>query len=284
MVKPLFNLTEKEYRLERKAWKLRDKISLITAQLNIQPDHDDKGHFYTFNGKRYPSVTGRLQLLKDPSLANWKMNRALDYMFQHFPEITNENLVQHLENAKLLPQTEFETAGSIGTAVHGWREVWMNDILANGYDPKTIPAYNPNADPQVISGCRAFQKFMAETGYMPIACELNLADPTLQTGGSGDDIGILNGEVGFMDVKTSNIGDKDAYFYQVALYVYMFEKLYKVKTKWHKILHLSKTDGTYKLIDIPDIRKRIKEAKQIIKVDQFLQDLKVEKKKTPIVI
>lgn len=263
---------------------LIQKIQATKQLLNIQPDHDEEGHFYTYQGKRYPSVTGRLKILKDASLGNWKMNRALDYIFQHFPEITNENLMEHLELAKLLPQMEFETAGSIGTAVHDWRERWMYDLINNGFDRSTVPAYDPLADPQVVSGCRAFQKFMAETDYVPIACELNLADEKLETGGSADDIGIMNGKVGFMDVKTSNIGDKDSYFYQVALYVYMFEKLYGIRTYWHKILHLSKTDGTYKLIDIPDIRKRIKEAKHIIAVDKMLQELKVEKKKQPIVI
>ncbi len=206
----------------------------------------------------------------------------MDYIFQHFPQFTSENLLEHLEKAKLLPQTEFETAGSIGTAVHDWREVWMANILAGG-DRDTAPAFNPDASAPIISGCRAFTKFMEETDYMPIACELYLADEKLETGGSADDVGIMNGEVGFMDVKTSNIGDKDSYFYQVAIYVYMFEKLYGIRTKWHKILHLSKTDGTYKLIDIPDIRKRIKESKDIIKVDRFLEELKKSKKKQPII-
>ena len=40
----------------------------------------------------------------------------------------------------------------------------------------------------------------------------------------------------------------------------------------------------YKLIDIPDIRRRIREARQIIKVDKFLEQLKEEKKKVAIII
>ena len=288
----LFNLTEKQYRAERKAWKLRRKIENTTLGLGIKTDHDETGHYYLFNGKRLPSVTAKLQILKDPSLANWKMNRALEYIKQNIGRLAlkvaiKEDYESIFDEAKLAPQLEFEGAGDIGKAVHNWRENWFRDIIENGIDPELIPAppnYPATPEPSVMSGCRAVNRFVKDTGYIPLACELFLADEKLNIGGTGDDIGLLDGKVAFIDLKTSNIADKDSYFYQVALYVCMFERLYHIRTQVHKILHVSKTDGTYKLLDIPDIRRRIREAKQIIKVDAFLAELREAKKKVPIVI
>jgi hypothetical protein len=263
--------------------KLRNKIKTRTAELNIAPDHDENGHFYKFNGNRYPSVTGRLQILKDPSLQNWKMNKALEYVYTALSSPQQPPLEQIIQEAKLVPQQEFEGAGDIGKQVHAWRESLFQRWIIEGINNSKIPPIL-DTNPQVVSGIRAIIKFLVDTHYTPLACELYLADEKLGIGGTADDIGILDGKVGFMDLKSANIGDKDSYFYQVALYVKMFEKLYGIRTMWHKILHVSKTDGTYKLIDIPDIRKRIEEAKKIIKVSTFLENLREEKKKKAIII
>lgn len=281
-------MTDKEYRQFHKIEKLRKKIKDRTTELNIVPDHDDTAHYYKLNGVRYPSVTGALQILKDPGLMNWKMNRALEHVRTELAtEMYNLNRPEDMDRlfaeAKLAPVKEFEGAGSIGTEVHNWRESWFSKII-NGNNIQDYLQYQHDSRIEVISACRAIAKFMSDTKYTPVACELYLVDPTLSIGGTADDIGVLNGKLGFMDLKTSNIGDKDSYFYQVAIYVYMFEKLYGIRTHWHKILHVSKTDGSYKLIDIPDIRKRIKEAKIIVKVDQFLKSLRQEKKKETILL
>jgi len=287
MKQNLFDLTKEEYKFERKAAKLRQKIANITLGLDIKTDHDENGHFYLFNGKRLPSVTGKLQILKDPSLANWKMNMAIRHVKTYwFPDtpFSLEQIEGILTGASLAGQLEFEGAGDIGKQVHNWREEWFRKIIETGNRTEFHQSSIVPTKSEVISGCRAIGKFMSDTKYLPLACELYLADETLGVGGTGDDVGMLDGKVAFIDLKTSNIGDKDAYFYQVALYVYMFEKLYGIRTQVHKIIHVSKTDGTYKLIDIPDIRKRIREAKHLIKVDNFLAELRESKKKQPIII
>lgn len=268
--------------------KLRERIKARTEELNIQPQHDDSGHWYVYQGQKYGSVTKSLQILKDPALMNWKMNRALEYLREHRTPLMDVTQFDELiEAAKLAPVQEFEGAGDIGRQVHEWREKKFQAFIEGYFTTWYTEPEGLTLDydqPAVISGCRAIIKFMDETRYTPLACELFVADPVLEIGGTADDIGLLDGKLTFLDLKTSNIGDKDSYFYQVALYVYMFEKLYGMRTQAWKILHVSKTDGTYKLIDIPDIRKRIREAKQIIKVDKFLEALKQEKKKVPIVI
>lgn len=258
---------------------IRNRIKERTKELGIAPDHDEFGHYYQMNGKRYPSVTGRLKLLKDDSLANWKMNQALEFIREHHKRYQLEDLLSLAAEA---PVKTFKNAGNIGQQVHSIREEafrkWIDTDL---FHPMDI---HQGLDPAVVSGARAIHKFLHETKYQPIAVELYLADDSLEIGGSLDDVGVIDGKLGILDLKTSNQGDKEAYYYQVALYVAMFEKLYKIKTHWHKILHVSKTDGTYNLIDIPDIRTRIKEAKHIVKVDRFLEELKKSKKKQPIII
>lgn len=283
----LFDIPEAQWKFERKVRKLRERIRARTKELNILPDHDENSHYYISDGMRYPSVSKRLELLKDASLANWKVNRVVDQILREYGTLRaicadGDAIVlqEFLERCKLAPQIEFKNAGSIGTQIHNWREQRFTAII-NNHTETQLPT---NTLPEIVSGCRAVNKFLQETHYIPLATEIPLIDHEIETGGSGDDIGILNGEVTFLDLKSSNIGNKNSYFYQVALYVYMFEKLYKIKTTSHKILHVSKTDGTYNIINIPDIRKRIKEAKQIVKVDQFLDKLKEEKKPKLITI
>ena len=77
--------------LYNRADKLRKRIASRTAELKITTDHDDKGHFYLYQGQRYPSVTSYLKLLKDEGLMNWKMNQALKYVKDNISLMAEEN-------------------------------------------------------------------------------------------------------------------------------------------------------------------------------------------------
>lgn len=283
----LFDLSIKEYALLHKADKMRQKIRERTKELGIYPDHNEDGHFYVYEGKRYTSVTGRLQILKDPSLANWKMARAVDYIRANHQKLVSAPTMKEfddiLEQAKLAPQTEFMNAGSIGTAVHNWRERLFQGVI-DGKDWDHLAGEHISDIPAVVSGARAVQKFIKECNYIPVACELSVADHGLATGGMVDDIGYVNGELALVDLKTSNIGDKESYFAQVALYLYMFRKLYGIRPAKLYILHASKTDGSYKLIDIPNIHSTIQWAKKVVEVSQGLDQIKQSKKKEYIAI
>jgi len=213
-------------------------------------------------------------------VANWKLARAMDYIFQHFPEINNENILEYLDKAKKAPQLEFENAGNIGREVHGWREEWFGRIIkGDERDSRLISS----SSPPVISCCRAIQKFVSDYDYHPIACELYLADHKFKLGGTLDDIGFVGGELSLVDLKTSNIGDKNSYFHQVALYYLMFWRLYKIRIKKFYILHVSKTDGTYNLIEIKNMPQLIKEAKLVLKLSDALDRLTESKKKERVV-
>lgn len=271
----------------KKIQTLREKIKSRSEELAIRPEHTEDAHFYRYGDKLYKSVTGHLQLLKDPSLGLWRMNQALNYIADNIYDITPANVAEHIFNAKEAPQRQFTGAGDLGTAVHNFREAVFQSVLGgNDWAYSWAISATPEnlADTRFISAVRGIKKFVEECSYEPVACELYVADHTLQTGGQVDDIGFVNGELALVDLKTSNQGDKESYYAQVGLYYYMFSKLYGIKPKKLYILHVSKVDGTYNLIEIKDIPKIIKWAKKVVEVSQGLDELKLAKKKVPIII
>lgn len=265
---------------QKKIQALRDRIKNREAELNVTTDHTDDAHYYVRDDAKYPSVTQKLGLVKDQGLSNWRINRAMDFIFQNFTEINEENLMEMLERAKNAPQAEFENAGAIGNIVHGWRELWFSNWVAT--DEVASPDHTMHI-PQVQSGCRAIQKFVTEHNYIPIACELSLADHELRLGGALDDLGYVDGELALVDLKTSNIGDKNSYHYQVALYYLMLARNYGIRPKKAYILHVSKTNGTYNLIEIKDMPRLIREARLILKLSDALDRLTASKKKERVV-
>jgi len=268
----------------KKIERLRAKIKARSLELNIQPDHDETGHWYGFNGKKYPSVTGRLKILKDEALFNWKMNIAVNSIQSKWKpnQAYSQDLIDAIiTEAKALPTITFESAGDVGRQVHDWREIWFQRLIddnpiVTGFDNKE------GDDGAVISARRGLKKFMSDTQYQPLATELYVADPKLGIGGTLDDIGLLNDKLVLIDLKTSNIGDKESYYAQVCLYLAMFKKLYRLYPKGVYILHLSKENGTYDLIPLHErcnIAKTTRWAKQVVKVSQGLEELRESKKK-----
>jgi len=262
----------------------------------VSTAHNDKGHNYVspITQEQYKSVTFFTSFIKDPSLANFKMNRALNHILENYG---SGGIHQLIEEAKLAPEGEFHNAGDIGSQVHAWRQKWFQDWIESGQieisdgviDTYPLPE---NAPVEVISGCRAIKRFLKETGYIPVACELALVDDELKVGGTIDDLGVfpnkqierryavpgsddewMNGGfkeyykpyLGFVDLKTSNQGKKPAYAYQVrGFYQRMIRKTFRIKPKKTYILHTSKEDGTYKLIDLTDMKFLEKEAVYLV--------------------
>jgi len=280
--------------------------AIFASAPKVTTAHNDKGHNYVspVTNEQYKSVTYFTGFIKDPSLANWKMNKGLEYIQNNFSDIHVTNLPEYILKAKLAPEGEFKGAGDIGTQVHAWREEWFRHWINSGAIEQTdlaIESYPlpQNADPEVISGCRAIKRFLKETGYIPVACELALVDDELKVGGCIDDLGVFpnptkvrksslelepnwmkdsykiwmkdsykikyNPYLGFVDLKTSNQGKKPAYAYQVrGFYQRMIKKTFNVRPKKTYILHTSKEDGTYKLIDLTDMKFLEKDAEYLV--------------------
>lgn len=268
--------------------------------------HTDKGHFYVSpnSQEKYHSVTYFTSFIKDPSLSNWRMNRAINYIASQWQDLgtySELEIDKILADAKQVPEGDFQLAGDIGSRTHSWREEWFSKWIESGemnLSDSFIDAYPlpQNVDVEVISGCRAIKKFLKETGYIPVACELALVDDDLKVGGTIDDLGVFphsycvplsmagperwedrNGSyrsknspyLGFVDLKTSNQGKKPAYAFQVrGFYQRMIRKTFNIKPKKTYILHTSKLNGDYSLIDLTEMKFLEKDCEDLVRLSR----------------
>lgn len=292
--------------LERTVKKYRE---LFKSKPAVTTAHTDKGHFYVSptTKESYHSVTYFTSFIKDPSIGNWRKNRALEQISvvwkpnQHYSQEVINKLI---EQAAVAPEGDFQLAGDIGSQTHAWREqffkAWI-EMEAYQIPDAEIDAWPLPKDtaPEVISGCRAIKKFLKETGYIPVACEVPMVDDELKVGGMCDDVGVFpNPEkvaihaeynktvenpdwmlggykikyhpyLGFVDLKTSNQGKKPAYAYQVrGFYQRMLWKTFRVKPKKTYILHTSKENGTYQIIDVTSMKFLEKDCADLVRLSR----------------
>lgn len=259
--------------------KLRNKIAKRTAKLGIIPIFDDRGHHYKFpGGEEYNSITQKLKVVKDPSIDIWAKNRALGYLRSKWMDIYpngTEQLEKVFNEASEAPVLEYKNAGTIGVMVHLWRQNWFNQWIENG---AALAPPLPE-DPATKASCEAIRRAVLHLKAQPLACELALADKKTKTGGTADDIWRVGDENWFIDLKTSNIGNKNSYMLQVAAYVHMFVKLYRIKIDRVFILHTSKAVfGEYELIPVKHSQRYWEMAKVAFKLSDMLQELEEIKK------
>lgn len=303
---------------------LRQLIKQRIPDGSVLPRHTDRGHFYHIAAidRTFPSVTGKLQILKDDSLLNFKMNRAIEYVFANYPEFTDANITEHLEKAAQASNLILHDAGDIGTRIHGYREDYFNAWITSGGRPADVRAFLPSEekDLRALSAMRALEKFVTDRDYVPVVSELFVYDEKLELAGTLDDLGLMRRvirrgnpncyhdiaeemvpalrkkfhcwkcdfvftyEFVLLDVKTSN-QFKDHYFFQVAIYYAMVCKMLGIKPTRCFILKLSKEDGTYKIEDLRELPKLVRYAKYLIKTNEaldFIRDLRKDNQKVVI--
>lgn len=292
------------------AAKLREQIFNALPAGSVIPRHTDTGHFYEVPriGKTYGSVTGKLAVLKDEGLMNYKMNRAIDYVFGNFKKFNDDNILEHLEEASKASGKILVDAGDIGTDIHEYRERYYSDWIRTGVRPPDIQTYiTPGKhDIRAVSALAALEKFVIDNHYVPIVTELLVYDEEFALAGTLDDIGLMREEIVppkpdcdhslifnpktmighclkceykykmilvLKDLKTSN-QFKDHYFFQVALYYRMFKKLTGLKPKKSFILKISKTDRTYKIEELYNINRLVQYSKHMLKTNEALDYIK----------
>lgn len=263
-------------------------IDYKIPQSNVVTEHTNKGHFYRIVDKDvvYGSVTTKLQMLKDESLINYKMNRALDYVADHWHLFTEQNIKTQLDEASKVSAGILEDAGDIGTLIHNCREAYFKDWIKNGRRPDRIFDYMPKDryDLRCVSALRALEKFVGDTKYIPLRTELKVWSHDMKVAGTLDDIGVMYNQLVLMDLKSSN-AIKDLYYPQVAMYYEMFKKLTGIRPKRCFILRVSKEDGTYKIEDLFDMPKLVRYAKNILKVSdgiEFIKSLRKDNQKVVV--
>ncbi len=290
---------------------------------SVIPRHTEKEHLYEVipAGRQiFKSVTTRLQVVKDESLINYKMNRALEYVFANFDKMTNDNIMEHLENASQVSGGILKDAGDIGTAIHSYREAYFEEWIKNWKRPESALAFIPpwQVDPRAKSGMRALEKFVVEEDYIPLVCEMMVWDVQFRVAGTLDDVGLLRKvlrpgtfgcqhelimdeklvsrclhcdrktryELVLVDLKTSN-QFKDHYFFQVALYFMMFCRLTGLRPKRCLILKVSKEDGSYKIEELFKIGKLVGFGKSMLRTNDgldFIKSVRKDNQKKVLVI
>lgn len=242
---------------------LRQRILTALPEGLVVAEHTEDGHFYRVNDGKgnplYPSVTGKLQVLKDEGLANWKMGQALEYVFKHFKNFNDANIMEHLDSAERVPADLFHDAGDLGTIVHDAREAIYLKWIETGVRPVDFPSFVPDdrKDIRAESCLAALEKFCIENSYVPIATEMMVYSHKWETAGTLDDLGLMHVEMRkgdpscrheifadmkrnidrcgkceakwkwafcLLDLKTSN-RFKDHYFFQVSMYYAMLRAL-----------------------------------------------------------
>jgi len=248
--------------------------------------HTENEHFYKVvpTGKTYPSVTGKLQILKDEGLMNYKRDRALDHVFANRERMADpSDALTVLTEAKDASMKILTDAGDIGTVIHECREAYFAEWIRSGARPPNARAFIPSSvrDYRAVSGMRAIEKFCVEREYEPIVSELYVYSEEWEIGGALDDIGLVRHEgekkLCLMDLKTSN-RFKDTYFFQVAMYWEMFRTLTGVVPEHVLILKVSKEDGTYKLEEITELPKLVEYTGHMLKTNEAVQFIKALRK------
>ena len=250
---------------------LRDKIPPGA----VVPAHSEDGHFYLVDklGIKLPSVTGALQVIKDPSIQNWKMNRALEYAWDVLSRTDAFDiplLQKTIAEAKNAPQIEFEDAGSIGKQIHDVRQRYFQNWIDTGVRPDHSTYLTDSQDPRIWSALRAVSKFCDDTGYIPVATEVLVYSEKLGLAGTLDDLGVMDGHLVLCDLKSSN-QHKSQYFLQIALYYLMLKEITGLKPKDCFVLKVSKENGSYSLEYLKDMRKLVSYAKAIAKVNEGMK-------------
>jgi hypothetical protein len=281
---------------------IQDTIDNALPPGAVVPRHTDEGHFYGVpSGGVYPSVTGVIGYVKDPSIQQFDMNEALRYVEKNLHTCVTDGDLDYMKvmdmlyAAKKAPKGVLMDAADIGTKIHDRREKYFQDWIDTKQRPNVADYFSTSADDsRLVSAMLALSRFCDEQGYIPIRTEVLVYSDRYKLAGQLDDIGMVNTIIRkgdptckhnfwydglktrcdkcdmkrewqfcLTDLKSSN-QFKDSYYLQVALYYMMFVELTNLKPQRNFILKVSKTDGSYKIEELKRINRLVSGGKRVI--------------------
>lgn len=270
---------------------VRELIDQALPAGSVVPQHTADGHFYGVpSGAVYPSVTGKLNAVKDESIQSWSVNQAVSYIENNLPATVVDGKVHLVRAAELFdaakkePRVQLRAAGDIGTQVHDRREQYFqhwidSDVIDTR--PHMSLFMRPDDDPRLTAGLLALDKFLNDTGYIPIRTEVMVYSNKYKVAGMLDDIGLMrngkNWSLTLLDLKTSN-QMKAHYWLQVALYNMMFKDITGLKPHHNIILKVSKDLPEYKIEEISEMHRVIAGAKHVLQVYDTMEFIKAKRK------
>jgi hypothetical protein len=237
------------------------------------PEHNETGHHYKHvkTGKLVDSVSTKLIIEKE-HLKRWAVNKALDYMKDFWPLLTEDNKESLYKSAYNAHIQIRDNAGDTGHTAHSAAEDYVIEWGKTGVKPVSIiPFVKDQNNYSAIAAARSLEDFFNKNKVEIIATELIVGDTACNSAGTLDAIALWNDEVVILDYKTSN-QISDSFSLQVSAYAKMFTKMTKIPVSKVKILHLSKDYDKCTVYDLPDIESAYKAFKAISKVYDWVKD------------
>ena len=227
---------------------LRKKIRDRIPQDYLQLKPNVPGHIYISpaTGAEFLSVTTKLHIISNPIFQNWRMNRALEFIFDNHEEINKDNLTDWIKKAKEYPEQQFKAAGAFGTLTHSYIHLYFTQWMLDNRQPASILQFidgtrgQREQDFRVWSALRSLEAWINKNTYIPLASEIIVWSERYHVAGTMDNVGIdKTGKVGFPDWKTSN-NFSDNYHCQLGAYYGAFYERTKIRGEWGKIVKLDK--------------------------------------------
>jgi PD-(D/E)XK nuclease superfamily len=185
------------------------RFTLYKLQSLITISNKMTSRFYTINGRDYPSVTTILNVINKPQLIDWAVRITRDYVKQELFALQRADSLQDLNVDGLLAKSSSEhnrvkrAAANRGTDIH-------HRIAASIDDEDDFAC---DQDPVV----NAFRTWQDEAKFAPIATEKLVFSREHSYAGTADLIGMVNGKLAVLDIKTGR-GVYPEYKLQLAAY------------------------------------------------------------------
>lgn len=206
-----------------------------------------------------PSVTGILQVKGKPALTNWAAKKSLEYVRrkmgeweskQGAPPFSVDTKEVHSWLAEAEDGWNEGTEATIGSLAH---KVFQVEILYRAglgpkprvpieFDPITLPEYTPAMIEAANASVRAGFTFLDEHRVEPILLERPLWSPSTGVIGTTDFVGLLDGELGVVDWKTSKRIYPE-YRMQLAKYAAMYYEEFQELPLWRWAINTKKDGG-----------------------------------------
>lgn len=251
-----------------------DEVKRMTVDQIVWPESDCTTYVYKGKGKErhrfyrhlelgweYPGVTTILKPWDKEGLLNWAANlereavidAALD-VFQTAPsKVAGLQAIRELIEAKLGHSRQHvkkkEAAASIGTGAHSMIQWRLKKIM--GESPGPMPQIGVESTVAVM----AWQKHWESAGITPLRIEQPVWSMEHGYAGQADLIGIRDGKVGVVDLKTAK-GLYPTNHMQVEAYARAVEETTGLEIEWAELWRLPKSmeDLSFEVKELGDLR------------------------------
>jgi hypothetical protein len=242
----------------------QDRLQLIPGDSHVYLDPQTGAHFV--------SVTTRLHVLDNPEFRNWRLNRGLEYIYEHAHEITPENKNDIFRQAREYPETLFKEAGDRGGSVHDYIDRYFQAWITTGQRPNILDLCREDQDYATWSALRSAETWCIQTGFTPLVSELRVWSEKYQVAGTIDAIGVIDNKTVLCDWKTST-QLRTCYHLQVGAYWGMFKELCRITPVRSIIVKLDKEHGIPKVEEVVDLPKRYRSFRDVCRIYDSINEI-----------